>query len=112
MELMGELNLEKSKRARRRVLKIKGFYKHLTFFIFINGSLWLFKDTIGVGIFGEVALTNPKIMAWVYWNIAVWGIGLAIHAFVVFVRAPRFLKKWEERQYERFMNEEEAKKYE
>jgi hypothetical protein len=109
---MQQINLEKSKRAERRVLKIKGFYKHLTFFIFINGLLWLFKDTIGVGVFGEAALSNPKFMQWVDWNILIWGIGLAIHAFIVFVRTPRFIKKWEERQYERFMDEEELEKYE
>jgi len=109
---MDQVNLEKSKRAKRRVLKIKGFYKHLTFFIFINASLWFFKDAIGVGIFGEVALTNPKIMAWVNWNIVIWGIGLAIHALIVFRYTPRFVKKWEERQLERFMDEEEVQKYE
>ncbi len=88
------------KRAEKRLKDIKGFYHHLLayclitpFTIFINfKTYWDYK--------------------WFWYSIIPWGIGLAIHAFVVFVHKGKgvFGRNWEERKIEQFMKEDENNK--
>ena len=85
-------------RARKHVEELKGFYYGLTsyilvipFLIFINyKTFWEFK--------------------WFWFPMLGWGLGLAIHAFKVFV-SPKYLgNNWEKRKIEQFMREEEQQK--
>ena len=85
----------KATRARKRVEDIKGFYQHLLayclftpFTIFINyKTYWDYK--------------------WFWFSIIGWGIGLAIHAFSVFVKKGVFSSNWEQRKIEELMRREE-----
>ncbi len=106
---MEHKSLKKIERARRRVGQIKSFYNHVGVFIIINGMLLLSRKKMTITLFGREALDNPKVMSWIDWNIYIWLAILAIHALLVFGRSSFFVKKWEERQIERFMKDEEAK---
>ncbi len=88
--------------ARRRVTKVKGFYKHFTswllfsvFFIFMN-------------------LASGEREFWAIFPIMGWGIGVAFHAIGVF-GVPGLGKDWEERlverEIERIDREEEIREW-
>ena len=84
-------------RARKRIEEIKGFYQHLLayclfvpFIIFINyKTYWEYK--------------------WFWFSVIGWGIGVAIHGFIIFVGKGMFGKEWEERKIEELMRKEEKK---
>ncbi len=96
----------KIERARSRVAKIKGYYRHIAIFIIINGFLLLSKKSIAIALFGEGNPVNSKAMSWVEWNLYIWLAILAIHTILVFGKAPLFMKKWEDRQIDKFIEEE------
>ena len=58
--------------ANARVQAIKGFYIHATIFVLVN---------LGLFVINWVTPGNW----WFYWPLIGWGVGLAIHALVVFV---------------------------
>lgn len=86
-------------RARKRVDEQKEFYYNLIsycavipFLIFINyNTYWDFK--------------------WFFFPMAGWGLGLSIHAYKVFVNDGVLGRNWEQRKIEKFMKEEEDKRY-
>lgn len=88
---------EKEKRARKRIEQIKGFYQHLLvyvlyipFTIFINyQTYWDYK--------------------WFWFSVIGWGVGVAIHAFWVFVHKDSLGSNWETRKIEALMRKEENK---
>ncbi len=59
------------KEAKRRVKRKKAFYKHLTFYLIVNG------------VFFFITLFNTGTFNWLY-PAAFWGIGLVSHYFSVF----------------------------
>lgn len=78
----------KYKLAKKRVRKVKGFYRHFgtwlvfcAFFVFLN-------------------ITTNRHEFWAIWPIAGWGLGVALHALGVF-GLPGMNKDWEERLMER-----------
>ena len=84
-------------RARKRIETIKEFYKHLItyclftpFIIFVN----------------YVTYWDSK---WFWYTIIPWGIGLVIHACIVFINRGAFASRWEERKIEELMRKEENK---
>ena len=85
---------QKYDRARKRISQIKGFYQHLLvyclytpFTIFINyHTYWDYK--------------------WFWYSIGIWGIGLLIHALVVFVYKGTFGNNWEKRKIEELMRKD------
>jgi len=108
---------EKFERAQKRVKDLKDFYRHLRVYIVINLIL-VFLIYRGLDFFGERAVEDSGFNDWLVWNIfgtpIIWGIGLGFHAVYVFViksrslkeLKPKFYKEWEERQIEKYMNEE------
>ncbi|GAA3613507.1 2TM domain-containing protein [Flavivirga amylovorans] len=86
-------------RARKHVEELKGFYYSLIsyclvipFLIFINyRTSWGFQ--------------------WFWFPMFGWGIGLAIHAFRVFINDGAFGRDWEKRKIEKYMQEEEDNKH-
>lgn len=62
--------------ARARVVARRDFGSHLVAFAVVNGGLVLIWALSGGGSF------------WPIWVIGLWGIGLAMHAWDVFVRRP------------------------
>lgn len=95
----------KFKKAQRRIVQIKSFYNHLIVFVIFNAALFLMRDRMAIALFGEETLIHPNAMNWIEWNIYIWGAGLLLHALFVFGRVPFFVKKWEERQIKKYMNE-------
>jgi hypothetical protein len=78
-------------RAQRRFGELKGFYTHLVVFAVVNTGLFLI-DLAGGGNW------------WFYWVLLGWGVGLAIHAAVVFgIEGPRG-HSWEDRKVRELMN--------
>ncbi|MGB5434548.1 MAG: 2TM domain-containing protein [Maribacter sp.] len=107
---MENKEIYKLERAHRRVAQIRGFYNHLGIFVVINTALLLLKDKMTVWLLGKEALNYPDAMDWIYWNAYVWVVILAIHALLVFGKIPFFVKKWEDRQMERYLKEDQKKK--
>ncbi len=104
-------------KAKKRVDSIKGFYKHLTAYIVVNILLLIVKWRV-LEILLENGNNEPGFLNWFEWNVIgtpiLWGIGLACHAFYVFVYEsgaksfkPNFLSEWEERQIKKYMEEEQ-----
>lgn len=99
---------EKYKRAKKRIEELKGFYIHLTIYVVINAFLLanIYIRSMGdEGNFWEF----PH-----FFTLIFWGIGLAFHAAHTFKLNPLFGKKWEERQIQKYIDEDkrESKKYE
>ncbi len=84
-------------RARKHVEELKEFYYNLIsycivipFLIFINYyTFWGYK--------------------WFVWPLLGWGIGLAFHAYKVFVNDGVLGRDWEDKKIQQFMKEEEEK---
>ncbi|WP_452223235.1 2TM domain-containing protein [Lacinutrix chionoecetis] len=84
-------------RARKHVEELKGFYYNvisyclvIPFLIFINyRTYWEFK--------------------WFWFSAIGWGIGIAFHAYKVFVNDSVLGRDWEQRKIEKFMEEERNK---
>ncbi|NVK53891.1 MAG: 2TM domain-containing protein [Flavobacteriaceae bacterium] len=94
----------KLERAKKRVAALKGFYKHLAFYIAINVFFILrriYRDVYHGDTFTEAILdfTNYKLFFW-------WGVILAIHAINIFKFDFLFGKNWEERKIKEEMSKE------
>jgi hypothetical protein len=87
---------EKYRRARRRMMAIKGFYIHLFFYVFVNLVLFLIN-----------MVTSTKSL-WFYWPLFGWGIGLLVHAFSVWGVVGWFGREWEERKIKELMEKDKG----
>ena len=109
--IMETNSVDKITKAKKRVKELKGFYTHLTIYIFINLFLMVAK-LVGSHFYGN-AYMGPF---WPFSTFATpffWGIGLSFHALKVFRKNPFFSKKWESRQIQKYIEKErkEAEKY-
>jgi hypothetical protein len=103
-----KVRLEK---ARIKVSKMKGFYTHLTVYLVINTALVIIK-LVGNYYYGETFM-GP------FWHFSTfatwffWGIGLFFHGIKVFSNSSIVVKKWEERQIQKYMESDknEAEKF-
>jgi len=100
MKLLPEKQFDdKYVRARKRVEEIKEFYYNLLsycfvipFLIFINyQTTWNYK--------------------WFFYPMFGWGLGLAFHAYKVYVNDGVLGRNWEQRKIEKIMKEEQNKRY-
>ena len=89
-------------KAKYRVERIKGFYVHVAVYLVINIAI----------IFGLMRFWGLNNWSPQFWSLErfstaiIWGIGVVIHAGIVF-KAPKFFGyEWEKRKLEKFMNEE------
>jgi len=73
--------------AKKKVDKIKGFYKHVAVYVVINILLIITKTSI-LNYFINEGNKDPGFLSWLKMNIWVtpvlWAIGLVIHGLVVF----------------------------
>lgn len=76
---------EKRFRAKQQLEAIKGFYFHAAAYVLVNLILFVVNWQAGGGW-------------WVQWVILGWGLGLLLHAALVFGQMPRFVNRWEERK--------------
>jgi|SRR3954468_12519329 len=75
--------------AFRHVRRLRGFYFHLSQYLFVNAGL------VAVNL-----LTTPHRL-WVLWVIGGWGLGLLGHALLVFRPSWFFGPQWERQQVEK-----------
>jgi len=91
-------------RAKRKMEILKAFYQHLIVYIIINSVMILFM----ANVFGRGAVDFSNIG--VYSIAFFWGIGLVSHAIYVFFEIHfkiNFLRRWEERKIEQYMDDDE-----
>ena len=100
---MKNKDYKKFEKAQRKIVQIKSFYNHAAVFVIINAILLFSKEKMSTALFGEDALVHPNAMNWIEWNIYIWGAGLLLHALYVFGKVPFFIKKWEDRQINKYM---------
>lgn len=89
------------KLARERLKAIKGFYLHLTTFVFVV-SFILLLNTQHISI---IELFE-KADIYVIMNFALWGIGVFVHWVIVFGAALVFGTDWEHRKMRELMEKE------
>ena len=96
--------------ARRRVQAIKEFFNHVRTFIsvfVILAILYLFKVEPFILIW---EVFEGEVLRWIELNILVgrgiWVLVLVIHGIVAFKYRFNFLKNWEERQMQKYLNED------
>jgi hypothetical protein len=110
---MEEINLAAYKKARKRVKKIKGFYRHLTIYLIANAII-VIEGFWGISVLelssGEI---DPQLIEWLFLNVLsvpiLWGIGLLLHGLSVFRPKIGIIKDWEEKQLQKFLEEEYKK---
>jgi hypothetical protein len=91
-------------RAQKKVEEIKGFYIHLLVYLCVN--LFISYKKISENLangetFEQAFFDLGTFIVWL-----AWGIGLAFHAFNVFVENGVLGRNWEERKIRRYMEEE------
>lgn len=111
MELMGTLNTNKKERAKKRVEELKGFYIHLMVYVLVN-------IMISTVIVVSRVYNGESIMRalWDFGTVSTWlfwGIGVFFHGLKVFSYNPFFNKEWEQRQIQKYLEEDrkESEKY-
>jgi len=97
-------------RARKRVDDIKGFFGHLIVYIVVNGVLLLTKENFNFFVEGNSAFGNSNFLNGFNWETygtpLLWGLGLSFHAICVFGKNPFLGKAWEERQIQKYIEED------
>ncbi|WP_411031906.1 2TM domain-containing protein [Spongiimicrobium sp. 3-5] len=108
---------EKYKKALRRVDMQKKFYKHVMVYIVINIVLVAIKIKLFHGVIHENTW-GEGFSDWLAWNFLAtplfWGLGLVFHGLYVFLLKgkplkefkPKRLKEWEERQIQKYMEQD------
>ncbi len=109
---------KKFAKAKKRVDRIKDFYGHLSVYIIANVLLFVFKG-YAFNYMVLQGIGNQDVLDWFTLNIiltpVLWGLGLIIHGFLAFRSAPfsiknlkpKFIRDWEERQIQKYMNAED-----
>ena len=96
-------------RAKKRVDEIRGFYHHLFVYLLFNVPLLIFTDQIA-GFLQANVLDNQEFGEWFRINMYItpffWGIGLFFHGISTFIFRGSLLKKWEERQLKKYLDED------
>ncbi len=101
METIPNQNTEREafRMAQLKVKKLKKFYVHLIVYLLVNAFFLIVN-------YHELE-PNEKFFSFDNFSVAIcWGIGLAAHAFSVFV--PHFIlgNNWEKKKMQQFMEQE------
>jgi len=96
-------------RARKRVDDIKGFYGHLLAYFVVNIVLLFTKDNFNFYVVENSAFGDSDFLNWINWETygtpMIWGICLLFHGISVFVKNPFLGKAWEQKQIEKYLND-------
>lgn len=108
---MAAYNTNKKERAKKRVEELKGFYIHLMVYIFVNimiSTVIVVSHIYDGDSFIEAFFDFGTWSTWLFW-----GIGIFFHGLKVFSYNPFFNKEWEERQMQKYLEEDrnESEKY-
>ena len=105
--VMNTTKTDRYNRAKKRVEELKGFYIHLAVYLCINAFI---LANIYVRSMGR----EESFWQWEHFFVLFgWGIGIAFHAAKTFGFSPIFGKNWEQRQIQKYMEEdrETARKF-
>jgi hypothetical protein len=99
-------------KAQKRVKELKGFYNHLKIFVIVNALLYLVKSGMLNALMPKGFPTESYYFDWVHINFIIWGLMVVAHALILYRHKFPFLKKWEEKQIQKYIEEdkEESKK--
>lgn len=102
---------KKYSKAKKRVEDIKGFYQHLIVYLLVNIGLIVLRSPIMVFFADNTPpRADENFLEWLDLNLLVtplvWGIGLLIHGIAVFGATPGFVKKWEKRKINEYLEED------
>ena len=104
-------------RAKAKVGQIKRLYNSLAVFVFANSIIMILK-IIALRMFRNNGVTDIGFLDWFNLNILLipifWGIGLLVHAFIVFKTEETSLgsyintklRKWEVQQIQKYINQD------
>ncbi|MEW2922458.1 2TM domain-containing protein [Muricauda sp. ANG21] len=97
-------------RAKKRVSQLKAFYSHIALFVVLSTIIIIIKTRMLNFIVQHTQIADDHFMEWLDWNILsipiIWGVVLLVHGICVF--GLPFLKKWEARQVQKFLENEES----
>lgn len=107
--------LSKLERAEKKVKEIKDFYNHLAWFLVVNIVVFIVRFKM-LDIFSvEFDSVGKNITNWIDVNMTImpllWLFGLSCHGLYVFKDKFRFYENWEQRQIEKYMEEDNDTKY-
>jgi len=91
---------ERYLKAKDRIKQLKTFYIHLGVYIIFNSS---FLALIYSGYDIKINFWQPGS----FFMPSGWGLGLAIHALIVFIPNLSIFKHWEKKKLNQFINEEQ-----
>jgi hypothetical protein len=103
---METFNKSKQERAKKKVEELKGFYIHLMVYILVNtmiSTVIVVSHMHEGDSFIEALWDFGTVSTWFFW-----GIGVFFHGMKVFSYNPFFNKKWEERQIQKYLDEDRA----
>lgn len=96
--------------AKKKVSKIKSFYKHLIIYCIANLALFLIKWQLFTKAVAHGYAIDGDFLQWADWNIIstpiIWGSVLFVHWVAVFNLL--FLKNWEHRQIQKHIGRTEG----
>ncbi len=107
MDTKDQERRERYLRAQKKVENIRGFYVHLLVYICVNLFISIKKIMRNLDngeTFEEAFFDFGTYFVWL-----AWGIGLAFHAFNVFVKNGVFGSHWEERKIREYMEDDEER---
>jgi len=111
MELMKYVNSNKKVRAQKRVEELKGFYIHLMVYLLVNfmiSTVIVVSHMYEGDSFIDAIWDFATVSTWLFW-----GIGIFFHGLKVFANNSLFNKEWEERQIQKYIEEDkkQSEKY-
>jgi hypothetical protein len=89
--------------AKKRVEKVRKFYKHLAVYVVVNiflTAIFIVGDLNDGDTFNEAVFNYHNYKIWLYW-----GLGVVYQALNVLGINLIFNKSWEERKIKEYMNE-------
>ena len=104
---MDNKTVDKKERAKKRVEELKGFYIHFMVYILVNimiSLVILVSEMHNGESFFEALWDFSIISTWLFW-----GIGLFFHGIKVLSYNPFFNKEWEERQIQKYIEDDKRK---
>ncbi|MFK7748403.1 MAG: 2TM domain-containing protein [Kordia sp.] len=100
---------ERYLRAEKKVENIKGFYIHLLVYICVN--LYISIKKISRNLDNGETFEEAFFDIGTYFVWMAWGIGLAFHAFNIFVKDGKLGRNWEERKIREYMKDDQRKEW-
>lgn len=93
-------------KAQKRLKELKGFYNHLKIFVIVNALLYLVKSGVLNPLMPKGFPTESYYFDWIHLNFLIWGLMIVGHALILYRHKLPFLKKWEEKQIQKYIEKD------